>query len=860
MALSAGKHLGPYEVIAAVGAGGMGEVYRARDTRLGRDVALKVLPASFAADADRLHRFEREAKIIAALSHPNILPIFDIGTHDGAPYLVTELLEGETLRERLRGGALQVRRAVDVALQVAKGLAAAHEKGVAHRDLKPENIFLTRDGQVKILDFGLAKLTKAEGAGGDAHTMSDAGKTTPGTVMGTIGYMSPEQVRGQETDHRSDIFSFGAILYEMLSGQRAFKGETAADTMSSILKDDPPELASTGKQVPPAFERIVRHCLEKAPEMRFQSARDIAFDLEELSGISTTSSGMARVPETRSLRKLWVGLGLGIAAVALLGAGLVLGARSGRSSPPTYRQITFRLGTLGNARFTPDGNVVYSATWGDDPTQLFIAQPDTPGERPLGVKDAEVLSISSKGELALRLNSHGLGGYMIVGTLARMPLSGGAPRELLQGVQDADWAPNGDDLAIIRHVKETGHWVLEYPAGHVLLDSTTWISTPRVSPDGKAVAFSDHQNTGGDDRGSVAVIGSDGKEKILSQGWESIEGIVWSPGGKEIWFSAADHGSNWNVQGVDLEGHMRTIATAPGGMQIDDLHDGVALVTTHRQRLGIRGVREGQAQEQELGWFGWSNLRDISPDGKTILFEEESDGGGPNYTVYIRNMDGSLPVRLSEGIARALSPDGKWAIVQMPDESQLRLVPTGVGEARVLTHDQIHYGGVRFLPDGKHAVASGIEKGHGARMYLIDIATGDSKPLTPEGIAGGLMRLSPDGEHLPVVAADGTWQIWDMRAAKAMPIPGIEPQEYVTGWSADGNSVYVMSSAISDRNGKVSLIDIHTGRRQPWKTLVPAGMPGLAGAGPVLFSRDGKSYAYGYQQALSQAYVVKGMK
>src|SRR5271154_1547000 len=290
MALTAGMKLGPYEIQSLLGAGGMGEVYRAHDSRLNRTVAIKVLPPSFSADRDRLQRFAQEARAAAALNHPNILSIFDIGEEQGAPYVVSELLEGETLRERLRNGPLPIRRVVDYSLQVARGLAAAHEKGIVHRDLKPENLFLTSDSRVKILDFGLAKLTGPEtnDSGGDAPTLQVA--TEAGVVMGTAGYMSPEQVRGKSADHRSDLFSFGAILYEMISGKRAFHGETPADTMSAILKEETPELSETARNVPPGMERIVRHCLEKHPAQRFQSAGDLAFDLEALTEVSSSGS------------------------------------------------------------------------------------------------------------------------------------------------------------------------------------------------------------------------------------------------------------------------------------------------------------------------------------------------------------------------------------------------------------------------------------------------------------------------------------------------------------------------------------------------------------------------------------------
>src|SRR5271170_1522378 len=341
MNLASGTKLGPYEIVSLLGAGGMGEVYRARDSRLKRDVAVKVLPQATSLDPERLRRFEQEALATAALNHPNILAVFDIGTNEGSPYVVSELLEGETLRERLRSGTIALRKTLDYALQIAHGLAAAHEKGIVHRDLKPENLFLTKDGRVKILDFGLAKLTQAE-SGDHTSLPTMTHVTEVGTVLGTAGYMSPEQVRGVAVDARSDIFSFGAILYEMISGKRAFHRDTAADTMSAILKEDPPDFAETNRNVSPALERIVQHCLEKSPEQRFHSASDIAFDLEHLSGISSTSARALPAAGAAPRGKLMAVVAGGVAlALVMLGVGWWLGRGSGQAPLAEYQQITF---------------------------------------------------------------------------------------------------------------------------------------------------------------------------------------------------------------------------------------------------------------------------------------------------------------------------------------------------------------------------------------------------------------------------------------------------------------------------------------------------------------------------------------
>jgi eukaryotic-like serine/threonine-protein kinase len=315
VALTPGTRLGGYELKSLIGAGGMGEVYRARDARLGRDVAIKVLPASLSANADRLRRFEQEARAAAALNHPNILAVYQMGTHDGSPYLVSELLEGETLREQLTRGRIIVRKAIDYGVQIGRGLSAAQEKGIVHRDLKPENLFVTKDGRVKILDFGLAKLTQLQTA--ELNTATIGGKTEPGVVLGTVGYMSPEQVQGEAADHRTDIFSFGAILYEMLAGHRAFQKPTSVETMVAILKEDPPTISQVRPGIPPALERVVHRCLEKNPEQRFQSPSDLAFALDALSeGSGYSSAPSTDVGANRHWPRTWLLFVLGTALLA----------------------------------------------------------------------------------------------------------------------------------------------------------------------------------------------------------------------------------------------------------------------------------------------------------------------------------------------------------------------------------------------------------------------------------------------------------------------------------------------------------------------------------------------------------------
>ena len=533
----------------------MGEVYRARDPRLGREVAIKVLPAGCSSDPERMRRFEQEARAAAALNHPNIMAVFDIGRQDDSPYIVSELLEGETLRSRLRNGSLPVRKAIEYALQIVRGLAAAHDHGIFHRDLKPENIFVTRDGHVKILDFGLAKLILPEPTAAIGITAGPTlgSVTERGVLLGTAGYMSPEQCRGADIDARSDLFSFGAVLYEMLSGQRAFRGDTTADTISAILKEEPPDLSATGRSVAPLLERIVHHCLEKDPAARFQSARDIAFALESLSATSTSVSAIAGGPAKPRTPWLMRAL-LGAGALLPLALGLLIGRISAPpSAPPQYHQFTFARESVSSARFAPDQRtVIYSAARAGQ-SEMFSISPDSLAPVSLGLKDTDVEAISRAGEMLLIQQRRMIAFNAQVGVLARAPLTGAAPRPILSDVQDADWGPD-NQIAVAHYVDS--HYRLEYPVGHVLYETSGYISDVRVSPKGDVVAFADHP-TFGDDAGTVAVVDSSGRKRTISAQHSTIRGLAWTPSGKEVWFTGADAGIlSLQLKATDLSGQL----------------------------------------------------------------------------------------------------------------------------------------------------------------------------------------------------------------------------------------------------------------------------------------------------------------
>jgi serine/threonine protein kinase len=852
VALEVGTKLGPYDLADTIGAGGMGEVYRAHDSRLGRDVAIKILPPTFSTDAQRVRRFEQEARAAAGLNHPNILAVFDVGTQDLSPYIVSELLEGESLRERLRSGPLPLRKVVDYALQIVRGLAAAHARGIVHRDLKPENIFITDDGRVKILDFGLAKLTRAEATGED---LTRTVQSDIGTVMGTVGYMSPEQVRGKPTDARTDLFSFGTILYEMLSGQRAFKGDTAADTMTAILTKEPPELTEVGAAVPPALERIVRHCLEKSPEERFQSARDVAFDLDALSSSSSTTSVRSAIA-TVSHRRIPLLAGVAAAALILIAVGVLLG-RGMVSHPavPSYQQLTFRRGTVHTAKFTPEGQVVYSASWEGNRPELFTTSTEARGSASTGIRDADVESISRSGELLLVANRRLIFAMVRPGTLARSPISGSAPRPILENVQDADWSPDGNSIAVAHCVDQ--RFRLEFPVGKVLYETDGWISFPRVSPKGDMVAFLDHAEFG-DDRGTVAVVDLAGHKRTLSPEYASTQALSWTTQGDELWFSAATTGSAADLYAVTLTGKVRTIVRVPGGLRLLDVsRDGRVIMAQGHVRRAAMALGLGQSAERDLAIADWSLNRDLSADGSTLLIEEEAEGTeGGQYSVYLRKTDGSQPVRLGEGNALGLSPDGRWALgATLSNPSHLTLLPTGAGEARTM-NDGLNHLDACWLPDSKHVVFAGNEPGHKPRVYLQVIGEGKPRPITPEGVSG-LVKCSPDGK---LVAIKNQQQILlvSLDGGPPRPLPGVDPNDFAVGWSADGHALLV--SQALETPSKIVRVDMETGKREVVRQFAPFDPAGVGDIRPIQITPDLRYYSYGFSRYLTDMYAVQGLK
>jgi eukaryotic-like serine/threonine-protein kinase len=853
MPISTGEKIGPYEIVAPLGAGGMGEVYRARDTRLDRDVAIKVVSQTLAKDPDRLRRFEQEARSVAALNHPNILGIHDVGTYQGAPYLVSEVLEGETLREKLMNGALPVRRAVEYALGIACGLAAAHDKGIIHRDLKPENVFITRDGRVKILDFGLAKLVRPDPDTDTTQVTRDT-VTQPGVVVGTVGYMSPEQVRGESIDGRSDIFSFGALLFEMLTGKRAFKKDTTAETMTAILRDEPPELTETGWQGPLGIQRILARCLEKNVERRFQSASDLAFAIESLSGTGVTQ----KVAEPPKEKATWWPWAVGAAAFALVAAGAWFwGRNSATRAQPKFTRLTYRKGFLSSARFAKGGEtVVYSAQWEDQPMRIYTVRVEFPQSTRVDLPDGALLTLSPGGdvEVAEDIAPHV---NFVSGTLAEAQLSGGTPRGQLDGVIAADYAPDGKSRAVSRIANQRVQ--LEYPIGKVIYSTSGYIDFVRISPDGQSVAFAEHP-VYDDDRGWVAIVDQEGHHKQLTGEYPTLQGMAWSRTGKEIWFTASEASTDRKLYGVDLAGTKREILAAPYGMRIMDVSaDGRVLVSGQDERSEIYGIDPATKKERSgLEWFNGSGLGDITPDGKAFALSEWGGPAGPLYLVAYRKLDGSAPTQLGEGSTPRFSPDELTVaapLLSMPPKVVVH--PIGIGQSRrIAVGDLIQLTSVAWFPDGKHLLLQGAGEGQPLHTYELDLESGKLQPIGTPDFVG--VAVASDGKRIAGRNGSRAAEVFDLASQKTQALPGIESQDSIDKWTEDGQALLVTVS--TPLEAEVYRVDATTGKRSMLQKVELAERAGSVVPLRICYAEKSRTYVYSGRRILCSLYLVDGLE
>jgi WD40 repeat protein len=842
----------------------MGEVYRARDARLGREVAVKVLPEEFSGDPDRLRRFEREARAASALSDSHIVAVYDVGESGGTHYFASELVEGSDLRRLLDRGPLPTRRVLELAEHVASGLAAAHEKGILHRDLKPENVLLTKSGQAKIADFGLAKIDERSGELSQLPTL-DGRETTAGVVMGTVGYMSPEQASGKPLDFRSDQFSFGTILYEMATGTRPFQRPTAAQTLAAIIQDEPAPIAGLNPAAPQALRWIAERCLSKDPEDRYAATRDLARDLKSLREHLSEASTSER-PAIVAARKRGFPAATTIALLAALTAGIFGGhlVWKAPSSFPRFHRVTFRPGRVHSAMFAPDEKtIVYSAAWEGKPAELFSTRLESSESRSLGLAEAILLGMSSKGEIALlshpRMAFDAYGGNL--GTLARVPLSGGAPREILEDVALADWAPDGNELAVVRRVGGLNR--LEMPVGKPLYETPNNMLAMRISPRGDRIALAEHA-PGFGTNGSLSVFDRAGKKTTLvSDELGDDANLVWAPSTDEIWYDFGINGGG-SIRAVDLSGRRRTLLAMPGRMQILDVaSNGSVLVNRANWRVSAFGSLPGDRRERDFSWLDASEVDDVSPDGGNLLLTEFGEGGDSRqWSVYLRKTDGSAAVRLGEGQAMALSPDGKQALAMTRTvPPQLVVYPTGPGEPIRIPGGIADYMMAVWLKDGRHILFSGVEAGHGQRCYIQSIDGTGLRALTPEGT--GLPTPEPgaqppDGRSFSAIGPDHVSRIYSLEGGPPRPILGIEAGEMPLKWSEDGKTLYVAN--MDKQPVRVFRLDVATGARSLWKEIMPSDPTGVQNLYGLHLSPERGWYFYSCWRVLSDLYVVEGLK
>jgi Tol biopolymer transport system component/tRNA A-37 threonylcarbamoyl transferase component Bud32 len=835
-----------YRIERELGQGGMATVYLAQDLKHDRRVAIKVLRPELAAVIGA-ERFLREIKTIATLQHPHILGLIDSGEVNGTAYYVMPFVEGESLRDRLRREKqLPIADAVRLATEVAAALDYAHRHGVIHRDIKPENILL-HDGSALVADFGIALAVSS--AGGNRMTET-------GMSLGTPHYMSPEQAMGErEITARSDVYALGCVTYEMLTGDPPFIGSTAQAIIAKVMTEKPAGIRRQRERVPDEVEDAVLTALEKLPADRFATAAEFAAALNGRAAglpVRPTSAWSLRPRAPAPLRPTALLAG----AVALVALGALAGWVTGHRTPASviFLQRTFRSEAIYNARFAPDGRtVVYSSAAETSAPGLFLVRPDYPEPKPLGLTATHLLAVSSKGELAILVRAAFIRHRLFMGTLARVPLAGGAPREVLDSVREADWSPDGSELAIIHNVN--GRDRLEFPIGTVLYQGSGYLSDPRVSPDGRHLAFAEHPFRW-DDRGTVKILDRAGKTLAVTRDYQAIEGVAWRPRGGEVLFSSYDS-SGFNVRAIDLRGRQRVALTGAGNLTIQDISRSGQLVLTRDDapyRLLLRAP--GAARELDVSWLDASIGPKLSRDGSLLAFTNGGFDASVYYDVMLRKTEGGEVARLGEGQAADFSPDGKWLLAFVSTTpAKLVLYPTRAGAERRIAIDPFEaIGSADWFPDGRSILFCGNRVGEASRCWVQPLEGGKARAVTPAGTDRGL--VSPDGGEIVAFSQSLGYRRYPVAGGSGRAIPGLSADDRIARWSMDGRALVVGSA----NSPTMDRVDLATGRREPLVTL--GTEPPGPRSRPVFFAMADNPRVYAYVAAtyLSQVFTVDGVR
>lgn len=861
----AGQTISHFLVLSRLG--DRGTVYRAEDTGSGRLVQLKFHPKEVLENQKAFSQFQHVARTIAALDHPHIAAVFDLGEWEGRPFVVTELPDGESLAQYIAQKTPRFSDVLDLCEQVAGALDAAHSAGVVHGGLQPANILLTRRNEVRVADFGLAALVAS--ARGEDRSTPEAAACLP-----------PEQVRGEECDGRSDLYSLGAILYEMATGQPPFTGEDPAAIRRAILELEPPPPSRANPDLPVRFDEIVGKAMEKDRDMRYQVAAELRTDLRRLrrdwetervaaarAALAETGAdggakqagnpalGKGAVESPRSKRSTALTIAAALFLAAAVGAVAVrLLRRSPQPLPMVLHSLTSGRGVIASARFAPDTRTIfYTAQWDAEPPRIFSTSAGA-SSVPLAMNEAELLSVSPSKELAVLAGVNVSASGRVEGNLQNVVLAGGGAQPLLANVEAADWSPAGRSIAVVRRVG--GKDRLEYPIGKVLAETEGWIGDPRFSPAGDRIAFVEHPRQG-DDAGSVAMVTLDGVEKNLSENWANVRGLAWAPRGKEIWFTASRRAIR-QLYAVDLTGKTRQVMTTPGSLHLYDIAaDGRVLLSRDDVRTEIGEFTRGEKAGTDLASLTGSELRDVSPDGKTLLLEQETAGDAGGNAIFVRRMGASAAQREGTGRALALSPDGKQVLAEITGpHSHLVVLPVGEGQPVNLPVVEVSHLWAAWLPDGKQFVFLGSEAGRRLRLFVEDVAGGAPRSISPAGV-GSSAALAPNGRYVAAMGPDGKGYLYPVNGGEVPAFRGLSPGDTIVAWSRYSSALYVAEGAVPVKIFRLSLV---SGAKTLLWQIAPGDPAGVARLRTIRVTPDGRFCFFSYRRTLSHLYLAEGLR